>query len=120
MWADLKMNHVNASRTRGEMIVIVLAAAAIAVLLWTITSLAREQVHKAEMRDALRNSQRVAMARCWQDSPNASAMRSCMADVRVQTARALDESYGLPASATAVAEVPVLVSGDVSLVSLKY
>lgn len=120
MWADLKMNHANATRTRGEIAVIALAAAVIAVLLWTITSLARDQVHKAELRDALRNSQRVAMARCWQESQSPMAMRGCMAEVRDQTARALDQSYGLPERAEPVAAVPVVVTGDVSLVSLKY
>lgn len=115
MWAELKMNHANNRRTRGEIAIIAVSLALIGVMLITFVTLARAQVHKAEMREALRQSQRVAMARCWQDSVSPLAMRACMADVRTQTARALEESYGLPAR-----EAPVAVQADMAVVSYRY
>lgn len=117
MWAELKMNHVNTSRTRGEiatMATIGVAVVLIAVLLTTFTSLAKDQVRKAELRDSLLLSQRMALVRCAEESSSAPAMRSCMADVRLQTAQALNESYGLAARIE-----PATVAAEVSLASLR-
>jgi hypothetical protein len=113
MWADLKVNHVNATRTRGEILIIAMALAAIAVLLWTFTSVATGQVRKADLRDALRESQSAAMARCWQETPDVQAMRNCKAQVREQTTLALDRSYGLPqqpSTTDAADDTPMTVS----------
>jgi len=127
MWADLKMNHASATRTRGEIVLIVMAVAVISVLMWTISSLARGQVQKAELRDAARQSQRVEMARCWQESAGPQAMRNCMTDVQVQTAQVIDRSYGLaqqPVARDETQNVPVAasgnVSGGVSMISMRY
>jgi Tfp pilus assembly protein PilO len=123
MWADLKMNHVNATRTRGEIIVIAIALAAIAVLLWSFTSVAQGQVQKAGLRDALRESQGVAIARCWQETPDVPAMRECKAQVRERTSMALDQSYGLPQRAmmdTMTQDSPMSVSAGASTVSMRY
>ena len=79
-----------------------------------ITMLAREQVRKAELRDALRHSQQLAISRCWVDAPNPLAMRNCAAEVAVQSGVALDQSYDLP---TRARTAPV---SDISVVSFKY
>ncbi len=115
MWTELKASHANAVRTRGEIIFFAVSLVLIGILLATLTAVIRDQVRKAEIRDSLRVSQRAAMARCWQDSPNPAAMRGCMTEVSGQTARALDYSYGLPAR-----EQPVSLQADVSLVTLRY
>ncbi len=118
MWAELKMNHANTTRSRGEIAIVVVALVLIGVLLTSFTTLAMSQVHKAEMRESLRQSQRVAISRCWQDSPTALAMRGCMAEVRLQTAKALDASYGLPGAAEAATPLASNHAG-VSVVSLR-
>ena len=105
------------------MLFIALAVAVIVVLLWTMTSIARDQVHKAELRNSLLHSQRTAMARCWQEAPGPVAMRSCMADQHLQTGQALDQSYGLahqPEDRDAIQNTPVPVSANVSRVSMRY
>lgn len=123
MWADLKMNHAATVRIRGEMLFIALAVAAIAVLLWTMTSIARDQVHKAELRNSLLQSQRTATARCWQEAPGPLAMRSCMADVQGQTAQAVDQSYGLaqqPEDRDTMRNSRARVTANVSTASMRY
>ena len=112
MWAQLKMNHETASRSRAEVIIIAVAMVLIAAMLSGFTMLARDQVRKAEMRDALQQSQSSAMSRCWADAPNPLAMRNCSAEV--QSRMAPDQSYDLPARSR-----PAAVS-DVSVVSFKY
>ena len=114
MWAQLKMNHATATRSRAEVFIIAVGLALICVMLTGITMLARDQVHKAELRDALRQSQSSAMSRCWADAPNPLAMRSCAAEVALQAGMALDQSYDLPARPR-----PPAVS-DISVVSFKY
>ena len=114
MWAQLKMNHAAATRTRAEVVVIAVALALIAFMLAGITMLARDQVHKAELRDALRHSQQQAMSRCWVDAPNPLAMRNCAAEVALQSGMALDQTYDLPAR---VRPAPV---SDISVVSFRY
>ena len=100
MWDQLKANHANAIRTRGEIIIIAVALVLIGVLLASFATVAQGQVRKAEMREALRQAHRVALARCWDESPTAFAMRGCAAQASLQAARALEESYGLPAGAS--------------------
>lgn len=114
MWAQLKMNHATATRSRAEVVIIAVALALIGLMLAGITMLARDQVHKAELRDALRQSQNMAMSRCWVDAPNPVAMRSCAAEVALQSGMALDQTYDLPPRAR-----PAAVA-DVSVVSFKY
>ena len=114
MSTALKMNTTTAPN-RVELAVIAVAIVAIGVLLAMIVSLLQGQVHKAAQRDAMMQSQRVAMARCWQDSPSPQAMRSCMSDAGQKSARAPGESYG-----TALREQPVSVQADLSTVSLRY
>jgi len=100
MWDQLKADHANAIRRRGEIIIIAVALALIGVLLASFATVARGQVQKAEMREALRQAHRMALARCWDESPTAFAMRGCAAQASLQAARALEESYGLPGRAT--------------------
>lgn len=122
MWADLKMNHVNTSRSRGEIIVFAVALVLIGVLLTSFATLARSQVQKAEMREALLQSQRIALTRCSEDSPTGLAMRACMSEVRLQTAQALEVSYGLAGRTTRTAPMASAhagVSTGMSLVSLR-
>ncbi|MBC7377974.1 MAG: hypothetical protein H7346_11165 [Burkholderiaceae bacterium] len=114
MWAQLKMNHATATRSRAEVIIIAVALALIAVMLTGITMLARDQVHKAELREALRHSQQLAMSRCWVDAPNPLAMRNCVAEVALQSGMAPDQTYDLP---TRASTAPV---SDISVVSFKY
>ncbi len=117
MWAELKMNHETTSRTRGEIATIAtigLAVVLIGVLLTAFAGLAKDQVRKAELRDSLLLSQRMALVRCSEESASAAAMRSCMNEIRLQTADAPNESYGLATQAAS----PTVAAG-VSLVSLR-
>ena len=114
MWAQMKLKHVATTRTHAEVFVIGVALALIAAMLFTFTTVARDQVRKAEMRDALLHSQSSAMARCWADAPNPVAMRTCTAEVALQRGVAVDQSYD-PSARQRPAPSP-----DVSLVSYKY
>ncbi len=124
MWAELKTSHFNATRARVELAIAAVALALIAVLLTTFTTLATGQVRKAELRQALVQSERQAIVRCADESASAFLMRSCMAEVRMQTAQALSESYGLatraPAPAVAANQAaPSTLAAGVSLASLR-
>ncbi len=100
-------------RSRLQTLVVAVAAVLALVLLWSMVSVLQAQVAKAEQREALIQTQRQEVARCWQQGASALMVRACVADVRWRTANALDESYGLPGRVR-----PVAVS-DVSLVSLR-
>lgn len=95
MWAQLKTDHVTATRSRAEIIVIGVACVLIAVMLTIFATVARDQVRKAELRDALVQAQSTAIARCWANALNPSAMRSCSAELASQVG--MNPSYDLRA-----------------------
>jgi len=78
MWTELKEEHAEREQRRWP---IVLAAIGIIVgvaLMTLFTQLVQEQVQKAQLRESTLSAQRVAAARCLEESARPISLRQCM------------------------------------------
>ncbi len=114
MWDQMKSNYLRNCRSRAEYAVALIGAVAVGVLISALVGVAEGQVHKAQLRDAQREAQRVAALGCVEQNVLQSEVQRCMAQLSLAAAGA--DTAGIASHGSSYQQAEM----DLHVVSFRY